>query len=194
MNSQYESGFTTLNYALNRVSAAMLIFMALTGLAGCGGSGDPTSDVGNQGSDGTTSAGGGQGSDDTGSSENDSRPSFERFFVDEDVQYQSEVYSVQFTVLSPADPPTSTGRLTGSMEVNSLRLSAVYKFSGTYKGCTVTIALTTDDGSDVLEPMSVNYSGRFTSNDSLQLAPKNADLPTLRLRRDPAASRDSGCR
>lgn len=194
MNSQCRSGFTTHHYYLNRVSAEMAILIVLMGLAGCGGSGDVPSEVGNQGSDGMTSAGGGQGADDTGSAENDSRPSFERFFVDENVQYQNEGYSVQFTVLSPTDPPTSAGRLTGLLEVSSLRLSVAYKVSGTYKGCTVAIALSTDDGSNVLEPISVNYSGRFTSNDSLTLVPKTANLPTLRLLRDPAASRDSGCR
>lgn len=197
MNSQYQSGFTTLNYALNRVSAAMLISMALMGLTGCGGSGDPTSDVGNQGSDGTTSAGGGQGSDDTGSAENDSRPSFENLLVDENVQYQNEVYRVQFS-LSPTKPPTSTGRLTGSVLIYSFSKESTigYAVSGNYKGCTVTVKLSkeTDEGPDVVAPMSINYSGRFISEDLLRLAPKETNLPTLRLLRQGEATRDSECK
>lgn len=90
----------------------------------------------------------------------------------------------------PDTPTTSSGTF-DSVNMN-VDAQPQIQYSGSYSGCTFTIAL--KPGNVATAPIAASYDGSFVTNDSIQLKPTSGDgLPTLTLQRQGTSVRQIGC-
>ena len=87
----------------------------------------------------------------------------------------------------PDAPATSSGNFDGvNMNVDAVQ----FAYTGTYSGCTFSIST----NAAVTVPAAASYSGRFISNDRIELTPTSGNgLPVLTLQRQGVGTRQMGC-
>jgi len=87
----------------------------------------------------------------------------------------------------PDAPTASSGTFDGvNMNVDATQ----FQYTGTYSGCTFSLST----NAAVAAPAAASYSGRFLSNDRIELTPTSGNgLPVLTLQRQGIGTRQMGC-
>jgi hypothetical protein len=102
--------------------------------------------------------------------------------------FSGTIGAVQVGVFFLPDKPTQGSGTFDQVNV-SINGASPLVFTGTYSGCTFNLSTSLA----VSAPLSNSFSGRFTSNDVIELRPTTVSLPVLTLQRQGTGSRNMGC-